>query len=78
MFADTFTFSGYAEGAGPVAVDGEACLGLAELEVDVCHAEGYLADVAIIFSLLGFLAVVLLTKIYTGIWLKRKGEKHHA
>ena len=44
----------------------------------VMLAEGYLADVAIIFSLLGFLAVVLLTKIYTGIWLKRKGEKHHA
>lgn len=44
----------------------------------VMMAEGYLADVAIIFSLLGFLAVVLLTKIYTGIWLKRKGEKHHA
>ncbi len=43
----------------------------------VMLAEGYLADVAIIFSLLGFLAVVLLTKIYTGIWLKRKGEKHH-
>ena len=40
--------------------------------------EGYLADVAIIFSLLGFLAVVLLTKIYTGIWLKKKGDKHHA
>ena len=44
----------------------------------VMLAEGYLADVAIIFSLLGFLGVVLLTKIYTGIWLKRKGEKHHA
>ena len=44
----------------------------------VMLAEGYLADVAIILSLLGFLAVVLLTKIYTGIWLKRKGEKHHA
>ena len=40
----------------------------------VMLAEGFLADVAIIFSLLGFLAVVLLTKIYLGIWLKKKEE----
>ena len=38
----------------------------------VMLAEGYLADIAIIFSLLGFLAVVLLTKIYMGIWLKKQ------
>ena len=40
----------------------------------VLLAEGYLADIAILFSLLGFLAVVLLTKIYIGIWLKKKEE----
>lgn len=44
----------------------------------VMLAEGFLADVAILFSLLGFLAVVLLTKIYMGIWLKkRKGDDRH-
>ncbi len=44
----------------------------------VMLAEGFLADVAILFSLLGFLAVVLLTKIYIGVLNQKKaeGEKH--
>ena len=43
----------------------------------VMKAEGYLADITLIFSLLGFLAVVLLSKVYTGIYLKRKEDEHH-
>lgn len=35
--------------------------------------EGYLVDVALIYALLGFLAVVVLCKVYTGVYLQRKG-----
>lgn len=38
-------------------------------------SEGYLADVAIIYAMLGFLAVVLLTKVYMGIYQKKKQEE---
>lgn len=41
--------------------------------------EGYLADVAIIYALLGFLAVVVLCKVFMGIALEKKEqeeEKH--
>ena len=39
-------------------------------------AQGYLADVAIIYALIGFLAVVVLCKVYMGIALeKREKEK---
>ncbi len=34
--------------------------------------EGYLADVAIIYALLGFLAVVALCKVFMGIALEKK------
>ena len=44
--------------------------------------QGYLADVALIYALIGFLAVVVLCKVYMGIALekreKEKGEKEHA
>ena len=45
--------------------------------------EGYLADVALIYALIGFLAVVVLCKVYMGIALekrekKAKEEKTHA
>ena len=36
--------------------------------------EGYLADVAMIYTMLSFLAVVLLSKIYIGVY----HEKHQA
>lgn len=37
--------------------------------------ESYLADICIIYAMLSFLTVVVLTKIYTGVWLERhKGE----
>ena len=45
--------------------------------------EGYLADIALIYAMISFLAVVVLTKVYTGVYLqekdrnrnKKKGEK---
>ena len=38
--------------------------------------EGYLTDIAMIYTLLSFLAVVLLTKIYLGVWRQRhQGEE---
>ncbi len=37
--------------------------------------EGYLADVALIYSMLSFLAVVLLTKVYMGVFLERKEKQ---
>ena len=42
--------------------------------------EGYLTDVAMIYTLLSFLAVVLLTKIYMGVSIakRRRKEDSHA
>ena len=34
--------------------------------------EGYLADVALIYALIGFLAVVVLCKVYMGIALEKR------
>ena len=41
--------------------------------------EGYLVDIAIIYAMLSFLAVVVLVKIYIGVYLaqKNKEETHH-
>ena len=43
--------------------------------------QGFLADVALIYALIGFLAVVVLCKVYMGITLEKRekqkeGEKH--
>lgn len=37
--------------------------------------EGYLADISLIYAMISFLAVVLLTKIYTGIMNQKNSEK---
>ncbi|MBQ8536484.1 MAG: sodium:proton antiporter [Clostridia bacterium] len=37
--------------------------------------EGYLADVALIYTMLSFLAVVLLTKVYMGVYRERHLKK---
>lgn len=34
--------------------------------------EGYLVDICIIYALISFLAVVVLTKVYMGVYLERK------
>ena len=37
--------------------------------------EGYLADIAMIYAMLSFLAVILLSKVYQGIYYERKHEE---
>lgn len=37
--------------------------------------EGYLADIALIYAMISFLAVVVLTKVYTGVYLQQKAAK---
>lgn len=37
--------------------------------------EGYLADIALIYAMISFLAVVVLTKVYTGVYLEQKDSK---
>lgn len=38
--------------------------------------EGYLADIALIYAMISFLAVVVLTKVYTGVYLEQKDKKN--
>lgn len=44
--------------------------------------EGYLIDICLIYAMISFLSVVVLTKVYTGVYLewkdKKKGEKKDA
>ena len=37
--------------------------------------EGYLTDIAMIYTMLSFLAVVLLTKVYMGVYREKRREK---
>ena len=37
--------------------------------------EGYLADIALIYAMISFLAVVVLTKVYAGVYLQQKAAK---
>ena len=43
--------------------------------------EGYLVDICIIYAMISFLAVTLLTKVYMGVYAerqkKKKEEKQH-
>lgn len=36
--------------------------------------EGYLVDICIIYAMISFLAVVVLTKVYMGVYREKKGE----
>ncbi len=38
--------------------------------------EGFLADVAIIYAMISFLAVVVLVKVYLGVYRERKAKEH--
>ena len=38
--------------------------------------EGYLVDICLIYAMISFLSVVVLSRIYTGSYLERKAEKH--
>lgn len=42
----------------------------------VIKDEGYLADICLIYAMISFLSVVVLSRIYTGSYLERKSEKH--
>lgn len=37
--------------------------------------EGYLADICIIYAMISFLAVIVLTKVYMGVYLEKKEEQ---
>ena len=37
--------------------------------------EGYLVDICLIYAMISFLAIVVLTKVYTGVYMKEKDEK---
>lgn len=40
--------------------------------------EGYLVDICLIYAMISFLAVIVLTKVYSGVYLEKqqkKGEK---
>ncbi|MCI7791240.1 MAG: monovalent cation/H+ antiporter complex subunit F [Lachnospiraceae bacterium] len=37
--------------------------------------EGYLVDICLIYAMISFLAVTLLTKVYMGIYLENKAKK---
>lgn len=43
--------------------------------LSVLMNEGYLADISLIYAMISFLAVVLLTKIYTGIMNQNNSKK---
>lgn len=37
--------------------------------------EGYLADICIIYAMISFLAVIVLTKVYMGVYQQKKNEE---
>lgn len=43
----------------------------------IMMGEGYLADICIIYAMISFLAVIVLTKVYMGVYMEKKetGEK---
>ena len=45
------------------------------LDFGIILEEGYLADIALIYAMISFLAVVVLTKVYTGVYLQQKDSK---
>ncbi|MEG2314946.1 MAG: monovalent cation/H+ antiporter complex subunit F, partial [Clostridia bacterium] len=42
------------------------------------QGEGYLVDVALIYALIGFLAVVVLCKVYMGVALEQREKRQQA
>lgn len=37
--------------------------------------ENYLADICLIYAMISFLGVVVLSKVYTGVYMQKKGRK---
>ncbi len=46
--------------------------------MSVLLSEGYLIDVAMIYAMISFLAVVVLTKVYMGVYVERKKKEEAA
>lgn len=42
----------------------------------VVKNQGYLVDICLIYALISFLAVVVLTRIYTGVYQEAKDHEH--
>lgn len=40
--------------------------------------EGYLADICLIYAMISFLAVIVLTKVYMGVYLTKKEQEEQA
>lgn len=40
--------------------------------------EGYLADICLIYAMISFLAVIVLVKVYMGVYLEGKREKQNS
>ena len=43
--------------------------------LSVIKNEGYLVDICLIYAMISFLAVVVLTRIYTGVYRERKARR---
>lgn len=43
--------------------------------LSVIKNEGYLVDICLIYAMISFLAVVVLTRIYTGVYRERKARE---
>ena len=41
----------------------------------VVMQEDYLVDICLIYAMISFLAIVVLTKVYTGVYMKEKDQK---
>lgn len=39
--------------------------------------EGYLVDICLIYAMISFLAVIVLTKVYTGVYVEKKEKEEH-
>ena len=37
--------------------------------------EGYLVDICLIYAMISFLAVIVLTKVYMGVYIQKKEEE---
>lgn len=42
--------------------------------LSVMLEEGYLADICVIYAMISFLAVIVLTKVYMGVYREKKGK----
>ncbi|MCR5256234.1 MAG: sodium:proton antiporter [Acetatifactor sp.] len=43
--------------------------------LSVLLEEGYLADICLVYAMLSFLAVIVLTKVYIGVYKEKKKEE---